>query len=84
VSGSRAAAADAKGRLAHRAAVIGERRSLTKGWLNKMIWTILAVLVVLWLLGLLTSVGGAAIHLLLVIAVVVFLVDFFRGRSSSV
>jgi hypothetical protein len=51
---------------------------------EQMIWTILAVLVVLWLLGLLTSVGGAAIHLLLVIALIVFLVDFFRGRSSSV
>ena len=49
-----------------------------------MIWTILAVLVILWLLGLLTSVGGAAIHLLLVIALIVFVVDFMRGRSSSV
>jgi hypothetical protein len=47
-----------------------------------MIWTILAVLVILWLLGLLTSVGGAAIHLLLVIALIVFVVDFMRGRSS--
>ena len=49
-----------------------------------MIWTILAVLVILWLLGLLTSVGGAAIHLLLLLALVVFIVDFFRGRSSTV
>jgi uncharacterized protein DUF5670 len=49
-----------------------------------MLWTILAVLVILWLLGLLTSVGGAAIHLLLVLALVVFLVDFLRGRSSTV
>ena len=49
-----------------------------------MLWTILAVIVVLWLLGLLTSVGGAAIHLLLLLAVIVFLVDFLRGRSSTV
>jgi hypothetical protein len=50
----------------------------------KMLWTILAVIVILWLLGLLTSVGGAAIHLLLLLAVIVFLVDFLRGRSSTV
>jgi len=49
-----------------------------------MLWTILAVIVILWLLGLLTSVGGAAIHLLLLLAVIVFLVDFLRGRSSTV
>jgi hypothetical protein len=51
---------------------------------TKMLWTILAVLVILWLLGFLTSVGGAAIHVLLVLALVVFLVDFLRGRSSTV
>ena len=36
-----------------------------------MLYTILVVLLVLWLLGLVSSVGGAAIHLLLVLAVVV-------------
>ena len=47
-----------------------------------MLWTILVVLVVLWALGLLASVGGAAIHLLLVLALVVLVAQFLSGRRS--
>jgi hypothetical protein len=36
-----------------------------------MLYTIVAILVILWLLGMLTSVGGGLIHILLVIAVIV-------------
>jgi len=39
-----------------------------------MLWTIIVVLVVLWLLGFSFSVGGGLIHLLLVIALVVLVV----------
>ena len=42
-----------------------------------MLWTIFVILVVLWLLG---HVGGALIHLLLVIAVVVLIVNLIQGR----
>ena len=35
-----------------------------------MLWTILVIILVLWLLGLLGSVGGGLIHLLLVFAVI--------------
>ena len=35
-----------------------------------MLWTILVILLVLWLIGLLSHVGGGLIHLLLVVAVV--------------
>jgi undecaprenyl pyrophosphate phosphatase UppP len=46
-----------------------------------MLETIAAVVVVLWLLGLVTShTMGGFIHLLLVIAVVVILVRIIRGR----
>ncbi|WP_232494737.1 lmo0937 family membrane protein [Novosphingobium kaempferiae] len=46
-----------------------------------MLFTIAAILVVLWLLGLVVfKVSGALIHLLLVIAIVVGLVQLFRGR----
>ena len=47
-----------------------------------MLWTIIVVLFVLWALGLLASVGGAAIHLLLVLAVIVLAAQLLQGRSS--
>lgn len=46
-----------------------------------MIWTIVVILLVLWLLGLVTSYTmGGLIHILLVIALVVFLVNLIQGR----
>ena len=45
-----------------------------------MLWTILVVLVVLWLLGFSLHVGGALIHLLLVVALVVLVVNLVTGR----
>jgi hypothetical protein len=48
--------------------------------LNIMLWTIVAVLLVLWLLGLATHVAGGLIHVLLVIAVIVMLVRIIQGR----
>lgn len=47
-----------------------------------MLWTILVVLVVLWLLGFGLHVGGALIHLLLVVAVIVFVINLITGRRS--
>lgn len=48
-----------------------------------MLWTIAAILLVLWVLGMITSytVGGV-VHLLLVIALVVILFQFIGGRRS--
>jgi hypothetical protein len=47
-----------------------------------MLWTIFVVLVVLWLLGIVTSYTiGGFIHLLLVLAVVVLLIGVLQGRS---
>lgn len=47
-----------------------------------MLYTLIAVLVILWLLGLLTSYTmGGLIHLLLVIALVVIVVRLLQGRS---
>lgn len=46
-----------------------------------MLYTIAAVLVVLWLLGLVTGYTmGAFIHVLLVIAVIIILVNIISGR----
>ncbi len=49
-----------------------------------MLWTIVAVLLVLWLLGFSLSVGGGLIHLLLVAALVVFVINLVSGRRGIV
>jgi hypothetical protein len=49
-----------------------------------MLWTILVILFVLWALGVIASVGGAAIHLLLVVAALVLLAQLVSGRRSTV
>jgi hypothetical protein len=46
-----------------------------------MLWTIAVILMILWLLGLVSSYTmGGFIHLLLVLAVVVVLVRIIQGR----
>jgi len=46
-----------------------------------MLWTVAVILLVLWALGLVTSYTmGGFIHVLLVIAVVVVLVNVIQGR----
>jgi hypothetical protein len=47
-----------------------------------MLMTILGILVVLWLIGLVANIGGGLIHLLLVVAVIVFLANMFSSRRS--
>ncbi|WP_079549949.1 lmo0937 family membrane protein [Arthrobacter sp. 49Tsu3.1M3] len=47
-----------------------------------LLW-IAIIIAVLWLLGLLGGIGGGFIHLLLVIAVVVLIFHFIRGRSRT-
>ena len=48
-----------------------------------MLWAIAVVLLVLWALGMITSyTAGGVVHLLLVIAVVVIVVQFISGRRS--
>ncbi|HEY4273542.1 MAG TPA: lmo0937 family membrane protein [Candidatus Udaeobacter sp.] len=47
-----------------------------------MLWTIIVILIVLWLLGFITHVGGGLIHLLLVIAVIVLIINLLQGRRG--
>jgi hypothetical protein len=48
----------------------------------EMLFTIAAVLVVLWLLGFVSSYTfGGYIHVLLVVALIVLILGFFQGRS---
>lgn len=52
---------------------------------NKMLGTIAVILIILWLLGLVTTYTmGGFIHILLVIAVVMILVRFIQGRGRGV
>lgn len=47
-----------------------------------MIWTIIAVLVILWLLGLVGNVGGWFINVLLVIALALLIYHLASGRRT--
>jgi hypothetical protein len=48
-----------------------------------MLWTIVVLFVILWLLGLMTSVTmGGFIHVLLVLAVIAVLVRLIQGRRA--
>jgi Family of unknown function (DUF5670) len=45
-----------------------------------MLWTIVVILVVLWLIGFTMHVAGGLIHLLLVVALVVIVLRLLGGR----
>lgn len=47
-----------------------------------MLWTLVAVFLVLWLLGLSFSVGGSLIHLLAVLALVAIAINLISGRRG--
>jgi len=50
-----------------------------------MLWTILAVLFVLWLLGVFTSYTlGGFIHVLLLVALAIFVINLIQGRRRMV
>jgi hypothetical protein len=47
-----------------------------------MLYTIAVILLVLWLLGFTLHIGGGLIHLILVVALVVFVFQLISGRRS--
>ena len=47
-----------------------------------MLWTIIVVLVLLWLLGFIGEIGGNLIHILLVVAAIVLIYNLVKGRRS--
>jgi uncharacterized protein DUF5670 len=58
---------------------------LFRGGRPKMLWTIFVILLVLWLVGLVSSYTmGGFIHLLLVIALVVLVINLLSGRRTVV
>ena len=50
-----------------------------------MLWTIVVILAVLWLLGMVSSyTAGGLIHLLLLVAVVILVINLLQGRRSLI
>lgn len=48
-----------------------------------MIWTLIGLLILFWFLGLLLDIGGAVIHVLLVLAVIIFIFNLITGRRQK-
>jgi uncharacterized protein DUF5670 len=52
---------------------------------HTMLWTLIVILAILWLLGVVTSfTAGGLIHLLLVVALVILVVNLLTGRRTAV
>lgn len=49
-----------------------------------MLWTVFIILLILWLLGWGFHVAGSLIHLILVIALVVLVIELLTGRRAAV
>lgn len=50
----------------------------------RLAWAIVIVLMILWLLGFSLHVAGSLIHLLILLAVAVLIIDLVSGRRSAV
>jgi len=48
-----------------------------------MLTTILVILLILWLLGFSLHIGGGLIHILLVVALIVLVINLITGRRSA-
>ncbi|GEN58070.1 hypothetical protein GCM10012290_26110 [Halolactibacillus alkaliphilus] len=46
-----------------------------------MLWTIISILLIIWLIGLMFNVAGSLVHILLVIALIVFIYNMITGRK---
>jgi uncharacterized membrane protein YtjA (UPF0391 family) len=49
-----------------------------------MLWTLIVLLLLFWVLGFAFHVAGGIIHVLLVIAVILFLVNLLSGRRTAI
>jgi Family of unknown function (DUF5670) len=47
-----------------------------------MLWTIFVILLILWILGFSFHIAGSLIHLLLVVAVVMLIINLISGRRA--
>jgi Family of unknown function (DUF5670) len=49
-----------------------------------MLWTIFVILLILWLLGFSFNVAGGLVHLLLVVALILLIINLATGRKTVV
>ena len=49
-----------------------------------MLWVVLMLILVLWLIGVMADVAGGLIHLLLVVALVILIINLIRGRGATI
>ncbi len=49
-----------------------------------MLWTLIVLLLLFWVLGFAFHVAGGIIHVLLVIAVILFIVNLVSGRRTTI
>ena len=53
--------------------------------MSGLLWTIIVILVVIWLIGfLLAHIGGGLIHIILVIAIILIIINLLTGRGARV
>jgi hypothetical protein len=50
--------------------------------LSRILWSVVVVLVVLWLIGFLVHIAGGFVHLLLIVALIALLYNLFAGRRA--
>ncbi|HLJ89928.1 MAG TPA: lmo0937 family membrane protein [Candidatus Angelobacter sp.] len=48
-----------------------------------MLWAVVAVLLIMWLLGFSFRIAGNIVHLFLIVALGIVVINFFRGRQSA-
>jgi hypothetical protein len=52
-------------------------------WETTMLWSLIVILLVLWVLGLATNLVGGLIHVLLVVALIVLVYQLITGRRVA-
>ena len=50
--------------------------------MGRILWFIIVALIVFWLLGLIFEIGGGLIHIILVVAGIIFILQLVTGRRS--
>ncbi|AXI00313.1 lmo0937 family membrane protein [Sporosarcina sp. PTS2304] len=48
----------------------------------RLLWLVIVVLIALWVIGLVAKIGGGFIHILLVVAGIIFILQLLTGRRS--
>lgn len=47
-----------------------------------MLWTLIGLLLLFWILGMVFEIAGALVHILLVVALIVFIYNMITGRKN--